>query len=107
MATHVSIVVNVAGWYSREVGVPEEDNTLTTDYISCCKLFPPAIMIFHFVLMSFNFARKNLIKPLLFVQSPKRRTTPRPQKIGVVGSGKRRKIDFDEAADIGDGGGGQ
>ena len=101
------IVVNVSGWHSREVGVPEEDNTLTTDYISFGKLFPTVIMIFPFVLMSFNFARKNLIKPLLFVQSPERRTTPRPQKTGVVGSGKRRKIDFDEATDKGDGGGGQ
>ena len=57
--------------------------------------------------MSFNFARKYLIKPLLFVQSPKRRTTPRPQKTRVVGSGKMRKINFDEATDRGDGGGGQ
>ena len=64
-------------------------------------------MIFPFVLMSFNFSRKNLIKPLLFVQSPERQTTPRPQKTGVVDSGKRTKINFDEAADRGDGGGGQ
>ena len=57
--------------------------------------------------MSFNFAQKNLIKALLFIQSPERRTTPRPQKTGVVDSGKRRKVNFDEAADRGDGGGGQ
>ena len=57
--------------------------------------------------MSFNFAWKNLIKPLLFVQSPERRTTPRPRKTIVVGLGKRRKIDFDEVVDRGDGGGGQ
>ena len=57
--------------------------------------------------MSFNFARKNLIKPLLFVKYPERQTTPRPHKTGVVGSGKRRKINFDEASDRGDGGGGQ
>ena len=62
-------------------------------------------MIFPFVLIYFNFAQKNLIKPILFVQSPDRRTTPRPRKTGVVGSGKRRKIDFDEATDRGDGGG--
>ena len=104
---HVSIVVNVLGWYSIEVGVLEEDNTLTTDYISFGKLFPPIIMIFPFVLMSFNFTRKNLIKPLLFVQSPERRTTPRPRKTRVVGSSKRRKINFDEVANRGDGGGGQ
>ena len=78
-----------------------------TDYISSGKLFPTVIMIFSFVLMSFNLTRKNLIKPLLFVQSPERQTTPRPRKTGVVGSGKRRKINFDEATDIGDGGGGQ
>ena len=64
-------------------------------------------MIFPFVLMSFNFSRKNLIKPLLFVQSPERRTTPKPWKTGVVGSGKRRKIDFDEETNKGNGGGGQ
>ena len=77
------------------------------DYTSYGKLFPTIIMIFPFVLISFNFAWKNIIKPLLFVQSPERRTTPRPRKTGVVGSGKRRKIDFDEAVDRGDGGGGQ
>jgi hypothetical protein len=38
-----------------------------TDYFSFGKLFPPVIMIFPFVLMSFNFAQKILIKPLLFV----------------------------------------
>jgi hypothetical protein len=64
-------------------------------------------MIFHFVLMSFNFTQKNLIKPLLFVQSPERRTTPRPWKTGALGLGKRRKIDFEETTDRGDGGGGQ
>lgn len=101
------IVVNVSGWHNREVGVSEEDNTLTIEYISYGKLFPNVIMIFPFVLMSFNFAWKNLIKPLLIVQSPKRRTTPRPRKTRVVGSGMRRKIDFDEATDRGDGGGGQ
>ena len=57
--------------------------------------------------MSFNFAQKNLIKPLLFVQSPERRTTPRPRKTRVVGSGKRKKIDFEETANRGNGGGGQ
>ena len=101
------IVVNVVGWYNREVGVPEEDNTLRIYYTSYGKLFPTVIMIFPFVLMSSNFAQKNLIKPLLFVQSPERRTTPRPWKTGVVGSGKRRKINFDEAANRGDVGGGQ
>ena len=101
------IVVNVARWYRRETGVMEEDITITTHYISCGKLFPPVIMIFHFVLMSFNFAQKNLLKPLLFVQRPERRTTPRPRKTGVVDLGKRRKINLDEATDRGDGGGGQ
>ena len=36
-----------------------------------------------------------------------RRTTPGPWKTGVVGSGKRRKIHFDEVDNRGDGGGGQ
>ena len=101
------IVVNVVGWHSREVGVAEEDNTLTTHYISCGKLFPAVIMIFHFVLMPFYFDWKNLIKPLLFIQSPERQTTPRQRKIGAHCSGKRRKIKFEETTDRGDGGCGQ
>ena len=85
----------------------EEDNTLMTHYISCGKLFPPVIIIFHFVLICFNFGWKNLIKPLLFVQSPERRTTPRQSKTQGPGSGKRRKIKFEETTGKGDGGGGQ
>ena len=57
--------------------------------------------------MSFNSAWKNLIKPLLFVQSLERRTTPKQRKTGAPSSGKRRKIDFEETVDRGDGGGGQ
>ena len=85
----------------------EEDNTLMTHYISCGKLFPPVIMIFNFVLMSFNFAWKNIIKSLLFVQSLERQTTPKKRKTGAHGSDKRRKIKFEETANISDGGGGQ
>ena len=82
----------------------EEDNTLMTHYIMYGKLFPPVIMIFHFVFMYFNSAWKNIIKPLLFVQSPERRTTPRQRKIQAPGSSKRRKIEFEETTNRGDGG---
>ena len=78
-----------------------------THYIICGKLFPYVIMIFHFVFMSFNSAWKNLIKPLLFVQFPKRRTMPRQRKTRAPSSSKRRKIEFEETTSRGDGGGGQ
>ena len=57
--------------------------------------------------MFFNSTWKNIIKPLLFVQSPKRRTTTMQRKIEAPSLGKRRKIDFEETIDRGDGGGGQ